>query len=176
MSETTEEGRPGGRRSSSGSGHGRARGRGRRGISKQQRVPGGQLTTTSSLEKSLPEGTYRTQDQYQDSIDSDDRCEATASRGATLQDSPKPGTHQTQVQIEATITARDSMVYESILPSVTTQDGNQAVVLTKLEGKELSLGMVYSCITCIDVYALINVMPHYPFPGHHRGAGGDLTN
>ena len=24
--------------------------------------------------------------------------------------------------------------------------------------------------------APINVMPHYPPPGHHRGQGGDLTN
>ena len=180
MSETTEEGRPGRRPSSSGPGRGRGRARGRgRGllrIAQQQDVPGGKLTTTSSPEKSLPEITSQTQDQYQDSNDSNDCCEATASRGATLQDSPKPGTLQSLGQIEGTITVGDSIVYKSILPSFTTRDGNQAVVLTKLEGKQLLLGMVYSCIMCIDVYAPINVMPHYPSPGHHRGPSGDLTN
>ena len=34
------------------------------------------------------------------------------------------------------------------------------------------------CNTSILVLtnAPINVMPHYPPPGHHRGQGGDLTN
>ena len=28
----------------------------------------------------------------------------------------------------------------------------------------------------LDAYAPINVMLHYPPPGHHRGQGRDLTN
>ena len=38
--------------------------------------------------------------------------------------------------------------------------------------------IIVGCITRMPYYdyAPINVMPHYPPPGHHRGQDGDLTN
>ena len=141
MSETTEEGRPG-RRSSSGPGLGRARGRGRsrgRGLlgiaQQQQRVPGRQpITPQSNPTNSFPESTSVTQDQFQDSDQADNLHEATESTGLTSQDS-KPGI-QPPSQIDSTTV--EGSTYESALPSSTTQDCQAAaMVLTKLEGKQL---------------------------------------